>query len=159
MITVQLDKNKHDRNYFDCGVEALNNYLKVMASQQSKKDNTRTFVLTDENKPERIIGYYTLRAHSKITSHFSHLKKWSFENTLDHILPFFDPSKRVVLALVLFFLWHKFLMCFANFLSFKEMFLRGNSIIPFREEFVLFDADALKISITDFLLFWIFPLK
>ena len=60
MNTVQLDKNKHDRNYFDCGVEALNNYLKVMASQQSKKDNTRTFVLEDENKPERIIGYYTL---------------------------------------------------------------------------------------------------
>ena len=60
MITVQLDKNKHDRNHFDCGVEALNSYLKMMASQQSKKDNTRTFVLEDEDKPERIIGYYTL---------------------------------------------------------------------------------------------------
>lgn len=60
MITVQLDKNKHDRNYFDCGVEALNNYLKVMANQQAKKDNTRTFVFENENKPERIIGYYTL---------------------------------------------------------------------------------------------------
>ncbi|MGK5094248.1 GNAT family N-acetyltransferase [Deltaproteobacteria bacterium TL4] len=60
MITVQLDKNKHDRNNFDCGVEALNSYLKVMASQQSKKDNTRTFVIEDENKPEHIIGYYTL---------------------------------------------------------------------------------------------------
>lgn len=60
MITVQLDKNKHDRNHFDCGVKALNSYLKVMASQQSKKDNTRTFVLEDETKPEHIIGYYTL---------------------------------------------------------------------------------------------------
>lgn len=60
MITVQLDKNKHDRNHFDCGIKALNSYLKVMASQQSKKDNTRTFVLEDETKPEHIIGYYTL---------------------------------------------------------------------------------------------------
>ena len=60
MITVPLHKNKHDRHHFDCGVEALNNYLKVMASQQSKKDNTRSFVLEDENKPERIIGYNTL---------------------------------------------------------------------------------------------------
>ncbi|SMD12526.1 Acetyltransferase (GNAT) domain-containing protein [Desulfocicer vacuolatum DSM 3385] len=60
MITVQLDKNKHDRNRFDCGVNALNAYLKVMANQQSKKDNTRTFVLEDENKPKHIIGYYTL---------------------------------------------------------------------------------------------------
>lgn len=60
MITVQLDKNKHDRNHFDCGVKALNSYIKVMASQQSKKDNTRTFVLEDKNNPEHIIGYYTL---------------------------------------------------------------------------------------------------
>ena len=60
MITVPLDKNKHDRNVFDCEVEALNSYIKVMASQQSKKDNTRTFVLEDDTHPERIIGYYTL---------------------------------------------------------------------------------------------------
>lgn len=60
MITVRLDKNKHDRHYFDCGVEALNNYLRMMASQQSQKDNTRTFVLEDETQPKRVIGYYSL---------------------------------------------------------------------------------------------------
>ena len=60
MITVPLDKNKHDRKFFDCGVEALNSYIKAMASQQSKKDNTRTFVLEDDTHQERIIGYYTL---------------------------------------------------------------------------------------------------
>ncbi|HDM77984.1 MAG TPA: GNAT family N-acetyltransferase [Deltaproteobacteria bacterium] len=60
MITVALDKGKHDRNRFDCGIEALNSYLKIMANQQSKKDNTRTFVLEDGRHPERIIGYYSL---------------------------------------------------------------------------------------------------
>ncbi|MCG6202636.1 GNAT family N-acetyltransferase [Psychromonas antarctica] len=60
MNTVQLEKVKHDRNRFDCGINALNNYLKIMASQQAKKDNTRTFVLEDEHCPEHIIGYYTL---------------------------------------------------------------------------------------------------
>jgi GNAT superfamily N-acetyltransferase len=60
MITVILDKNTHDRHSFDCGIEALNNYLKVMASQQLQKDNTRTFVLQDDNNAERIIGFYTL---------------------------------------------------------------------------------------------------
>lgn len=60
MNTVQLEKAKHDRNHFDCGITALNNYLKVMASQQSKKDNTRTFVLEDKQCSEHIIGYYTL---------------------------------------------------------------------------------------------------
>ena len=60
MITVPLDKKKHKRNLFDCGVDALNNHLCVMASQQSDKDNTRTFVLEDMQNPESIIGYYTL---------------------------------------------------------------------------------------------------
>ncbi len=60
MNLVLLDKAKHDRNRFNCGVEALSNYLKVMASQQSKKDNTRTFVLEDDNEPSHIIGFYTL---------------------------------------------------------------------------------------------------
>lgn len=60
MKTVLLDKAKHDRNRFNCGIKALNNYLKVMASQQAKKDNTRTFVLEDDNDNSYIIGFYTL---------------------------------------------------------------------------------------------------
>ncbi len=60
MITIPLNKKKHNRNRFDCGVDALNNYLRMMANQQSSKDNTRTFVLEDANNPEDIIGYYTL---------------------------------------------------------------------------------------------------
>ncbi|MCH8537918.1 MAG: GNAT family N-acetyltransferase [Alkalimonas sp.] len=60
MNTVMLDKAKHDRNRFNCGIEALNNYLKMMASQQAKKDNSRTFVLEDDNDSSHIIGFYTL---------------------------------------------------------------------------------------------------
>lgn len=63
MKTELLDKNQHDRNGFDCGIEALNNYLKVMASQQAKKDNTRSYVLPaqqEDNAMTAIIGFYTL---------------------------------------------------------------------------------------------------
>lgn len=60
MNTVLLDKETHDRNRFNCGTESLNNYLRVMASQQAKKDNTRTFVLEDDNDNRHIIGFYTL---------------------------------------------------------------------------------------------------
>lgn len=60
MNTVLLTKAKHDRNRFNCGIEALNNYLKTIASQQSKKDNTRTFVLEDKIDNSHIIGFYTL---------------------------------------------------------------------------------------------------
>ena len=60
MQTVLLDKSKHDRQRFDCGVEPLNHYLKLMASQQAKKDNTRTFVLEDAAYPQQMMGFYTL---------------------------------------------------------------------------------------------------
>ena len=60
MKTVLLDKAKHDRNRFDCGVQALNNYLKVMTGQQSKQDNSRTFILEDNDNEAHIIGFYTL---------------------------------------------------------------------------------------------------
>ena len=60
MITVALDKNRHDRKRFDCGIKELNSYLQMMVNQQSSKDNTRTFVLEDEKNPKFIIGYYTL---------------------------------------------------------------------------------------------------
>lgn len=60
MNTVLLDKETHDRNRFNCGTESLNNYLRVMASQQAKKDNTRTFFLEDDNDNRHIIGFYTL---------------------------------------------------------------------------------------------------
>lgn len=60
MITVQLDKSIHDRVSFDCGSESLNNFLKVMANQQASKNNSRTFVLTDPDSPEKLMGFYSL---------------------------------------------------------------------------------------------------
>ena len=60
MISVPLDGCRHDRSRFDCGVRALNNYLRLMANQQSRKDNARTCVLEDESEHDHIVGYYTL---------------------------------------------------------------------------------------------------
>jgi predicted N-acetyltransferase YhbS len=60
MQIVPLDKKNHDRKGFDCGVEALNNYLRLMANQQSVKDNSRTYILEDEKKAGAIVGFYTL---------------------------------------------------------------------------------------------------
>ena len=47
----------HDRNSFDCGVPALNDYLKKYAFQNQKKYAARTYVATRGN---RIVGYYSL---------------------------------------------------------------------------------------------------
>jgi GNAT superfamily N-acetyltransferase len=60
MNTVLLDTSQHNRKGFDCGIDALNNYLKVMAGQHARKDNTRTFVLEATADNATIIGFYTL---------------------------------------------------------------------------------------------------
>lgn len=76
MISVPLDKTRHDRKRFDCEVKVLNNYLQLMSNQQSHKDNTRTFVLEDGENPHYIIGYFTLTMIAMdLTSLPSNLKK------------------------------------------------------------------------------------
>ena len=60
MKTTPLDKTRHNRNRFDCGNKSLNNYLRLMANQQAGKNNSRTFVLEDDNNKNHIIGFYTL---------------------------------------------------------------------------------------------------
>lgn len=60
MQSIQLNKKRHERQNFDCGVEALNNYLKLMANQHSIKDNSRTYLLEDSKNANQIIGFYTL---------------------------------------------------------------------------------------------------
>jgi len=57
MQICKLDIKKHNRKNFDCGVEALNNYLKLYANQHYKKDLTRTYVLSQDSM---IAGFYTI---------------------------------------------------------------------------------------------------
>lgn len=57
-----LSKSDHDREGFDCGVEALNDYLKNSARQAQERGLSSTFVLTEEgaSSPKAILAYYTL---------------------------------------------------------------------------------------------------
>lgn len=56
-----LQPQRHNRQNFDCGVEALNTYLRRFANQDQKRSLTRIYVLADG---ELLIGYYSLSAHS-----------------------------------------------------------------------------------------------
>lgn len=60
MKIVNLDSKKHNRKRFDCKVDALNNYLKNIANQHSKKDSARSYILEDEENNSFIVGFYTL---------------------------------------------------------------------------------------------------
>jgi len=58
--TEEINK-KHNRRKFDCGKEALNEFLKKIARQSNEKMATRTYALIeDEGDPTEILGYYTL---------------------------------------------------------------------------------------------------
>jgi GNAT superfamily N-acetyltransferase len=57
-IISSLEK-KHNKQAFECGVDALNLYIKHQASQDIKKNVAVTYVLTEESS-DRILGYYTL---------------------------------------------------------------------------------------------------
>ena len=67
----KLNKNKHGREGFDCGLAVLNTYLQTRANQEQKKRLNVTYVATpsEENKKKSgIIGYYTLSNSSMTLS-------------------------------------------------------------------------------------------
>jgi predicted GNAT family N-acyltransferase len=54
----QLDK-KHNKNLFSCGTQALDQYLKIQASQDTKKNVAITYVLTHQDCDD-VSGFYTI---------------------------------------------------------------------------------------------------
>jgi GNAT superfamily N-acetyltransferase len=57
---IELLGKQHHRDGFDCGNEALNQFLKQTARQHIQKGVSRTFVLVNTEQPEIIIGFFTL---------------------------------------------------------------------------------------------------
>jgi GNAT superfamily N-acetyltransferase len=57
-----LDPAIHDRERFECGVQALDEYIRRFAEQHRRRGISSVFVLTDSARPEYILGYYTLSA-------------------------------------------------------------------------------------------------
>jgi GNAT superfamily N-acetyltransferase len=53
----------HDRDGFHCGADSLDQYLKTQASQDMRRKANAAFVLTPQDAPSRIAGYFTLRAY------------------------------------------------------------------------------------------------
>jgi len=62
-----LDRVRHNRAAFSCGVEALDNYLKKQANQDLEKRVAAVFILTPDGRT--IAGFYTLSQYSIIPEH------------------------------------------------------------------------------------------
>ena len=54
---------QHQRDDFQCGIDALDRYLKQQARQEADKHIAAPFVLVHDNNPAAL-GYYTLSASS-----------------------------------------------------------------------------------------------
>ncbi|MEI6414264.1 MAG: GNAT family N-acetyltransferase [Pseudomonadota bacterium] len=59
-MQVRLLAGNHDRQSFDCGRRELNDWLRQVARQHQDKGLSKTFVITREEAPTRICGYYAL---------------------------------------------------------------------------------------------------
>jgi predicted GNAT family N-acyltransferase len=51
---------RHDRERFDCGVDALNRYLRAQARQEMTRDIAVIYVLVPADQPTTIAGYHSL---------------------------------------------------------------------------------------------------
>lgn len=51
---------RHDRESFDCGDHALNDFLRRHARQSHEKGASKTFVAVSKSDAKSILGYYTL---------------------------------------------------------------------------------------------------
>jgi len=56
--------SKHDRRAFSCGVDVLDDYLRVRATQDVRRLCAAAFVLVPDGEPYLIAGFYTLSAFS-----------------------------------------------------------------------------------------------
>jgi GNAT superfamily N-acetyltransferase len=52
----------HDREGFSCGVDSLDRYLRTQAGQDVRRKANAVFILVESNKPNFVLGYYTLCA-------------------------------------------------------------------------------------------------
>jgi ribosomal protein S18 acetylase RimI-like enzyme len=57
-----LDRKRHDRTAFRCGVERIDHFLAVNAARQQHADLTRVYV-TCLDAAFDVVGYYALNAH------------------------------------------------------------------------------------------------
>lgn len=66
-----LDPAVHDRQRFDCGVPALNEYLQRYAEQHRRKGISAAYVLVDSSAVSTVLGYYTLSVAEVDVAHLA----------------------------------------------------------------------------------------
>lgn len=63
-LIIEPLNRKHDRTAFNCGIEALDRYLKHQANQDIKRRISRVFVARTSKEKTKVLGYCTLSSLS-----------------------------------------------------------------------------------------------
>jgi GNAT superfamily N-acetyltransferase len=66
--TVERLGSQHDREAFDCGIPALNQYLKKQAHQEAMRGVSTPYVMVTASAPGEIVGFYTLSSTAVVLS-------------------------------------------------------------------------------------------
>ncbi|WP_376705338.1 GNAT family N-acetyltransferase [Mesorhizobium sp. ISC25] len=61
-MKIEVLASQHDRDGFACGVDRLDRYLRTQASQDVRRKANGVFILVEPDKPDVVLGYYTLCA-------------------------------------------------------------------------------------------------
>jgi GNAT superfamily N-acetyltransferase len=61
-LQIEALASHHDRDGFSCGVDGLDRYLRTQASQDVRRKANGVFILVEPDKPDVVLGYYTLCA-------------------------------------------------------------------------------------------------
>ena len=61
-LRIEALASHHERNGFSCGIDSLDRYLWTQANQDVRRKANGVFILVEPEKPNVILGYYTLCA-------------------------------------------------------------------------------------------------
>lgn len=83
-----FDDSRHDRESFSCGVDRLDNFLKITASKYVKDDNGRIYVAVEENT-RRVVGFHAINPHAIDASEFDEKTRKRFPSGRERISAFY----------------------------------------------------------------------
>lgn len=90
----KLNKTKHNRNSFDCGLEAANNFLQLTAYKDQVANASSTWVLPVSSNPSEIAAFYSLAPHHIGRDSHREFRRQSRDQVPVLILPWLAVDQR-----------------------------------------------------------------
>ena len=87
----KFDGARHNRAPFTCGVNCIDNFLKITATKYVKDDNGRIYVAV-EREERRLAGFYAIVPHA--------IDAISMDGDLKKRLPNFDRIPSIYLSMI-----------------------------------------------------------